>query len=267
MPRPDPRRWGSRVLGVPLIVLTLFGCSAEDERCQVTGADSVAESEVLRESCERAVPEVEALWPGWSGPVPIVRSQSALPPGVAAQVEGSIVPGHPAEADRLLVGPALVERLSPDGLDVVMRHELTHLAMRSTGTAPVPSWASEGLAEYAGYQGVDDDRKDRRGDLRSLRELVDNGGWAGTLPTAADLQDSQTRADAYAAAWLGITVLIDELGPQAVTEAMRPVANERADHRVVHSEAEQTERFLQRLGVSRPWLDQRWLSELERRTA
>lgn len=267
--RPDPRHWSSRALSASLSVMLgvpaiLAGCSSADaERCLVTGAGSAAESQVLRESCERAVPVVEALWPEWSGQVPIVLAQSALPTGVAAQVEGSLVPGEPAEGDRLLIGPDLVGQLSPEGIDVVMRHELTHLAMRGTGTAPLPPWVSEGLAEYIGYEGVTDARRERREDLVSLRRSVDAGAWNGTLPTPAELQNQDTRARAYTAAWLGITVLIEAVGLAAVTEAMRPLEREPS----ALEDGERTDRFLQRVGVQRAWLEDRWRSELERRTA
>lgn len=272
MLRSDPRHWSSRALSAALVLLTLLGCSAaEAERCQVSGADVAAEAEALRESCERAVPAVEALWPEWSGQVvPIVRSQSALPLGVAAQVEDIVAVEDSVESSdrhRLLIGPGLVERLSPEGLDVVMRHELTHLAMRSTGTAPVPRWVSEGLAEWVGYQGVSDDRRDRREDLSSLRASTDAGRWTGTLPTAADLQGSDTRTDAYTAAWLAITILIDELGLEPVIEAMLPPEGDPGEPGSTESEAAGTGRFLHRVGVERPWLDGRWQTELERRTA
>lgn len=273
MRRPDPLRRSLRTLrlslgglslGAVLIALTsLVGCTtAEAERCLVSGAGSAAESDALRESCERVVPVVEALWPGWSGQVPIVRAASKLPPGVAAQVESGAVPGESAPADRLLIGPDVASELSPEGLDVVMRHELSHLAMRSTGTAALPRWASEGLAEYAGYEGVNDARRERRDDLLSLRAAVDEGMWTGTLPDTADLQGSDQRPDAYTAAWLGVTVLIEALGRETVTEAMRPVDGE--PHAL--DEAERTRRFLQRVGVQREWLEDLWRSELERRT-
>lgn len=267
MLRPDPRPCSGRPLGaslaaVLLVLTSLTACStAAAERCLVSGAGSPAESRALREACERAVPAVESLWPGWTGEVPIVRTSSALPPGIAAQVEGRVVPGQPAEEDRLVVGPDVVRQLSPEGLDVVMRHELTHVAMRSTGTAAVPSWASEGLAEYAGYEGVPDDRRERREDLLSLRAAVDAGIWVGALPDPAQLQDPDTRVLAYTAGWLGIVVLIEAFGLDAVTEAMRPVDGAEQ----ARDDQERADAFLQRLGVQREWLEGRWHSELERR--
>lgn len=250
-------------MGAVLLTVTLAGCmTAEPEQCLVTGAVSAAESEALRESCERAAPVVEDLWQGWAGQVPIVRAASPLSPGVAAQVEGGAGPGEQAGEDRLLIGPDVVRQLSPEGLDIVMRHELTHLAMRSTGTAPLPPWVSEGLAEYAGYDGVDDARRERREDLLALRAAVDSGTWTGSLPDRADLQVSGTRAEAYTAAWLGITVLVEAVGLETVTEAMRPVEGEPD----ALGDGERTDRFLQRVGVERGWLEDLWRRELQRRT-
>jgi len=259
-----------------LAVLVLAGCSqGQGTRCEVMDAASTAEADALRESCERAVPTIEELWPAWTGDVPIVVSTSELAPGVAAQVEGRAVSHHPAEEDRVLVGAGVVAQLSPEGLDLVMRHELTHLAMRSTGTAPIPLWASEGLAEWIGYQGVTDERSERAADLQALEAAVSEGRWTRPLPGPAELGNNETRADAYTAAWLAVSILVDEVGLHDVTDAMRPTGGTASDGNGTR-ESEQprsaddvalTQGFLQRVGISREWLEERWHTELALRAA
>src|SRR5690606_38816761 len=116
-------------------------------------------------ACERALPAIGRLWPQWTGSAHIVRSDVPLESGTAAFVEGMARPGEPAQEDRLVVAPGLADELSSAGLDVVLRHELTHLAMRATGTATIPLWVAEGLAEHAGYASVADLRSERREEL------------------------------------------------------------------------------------------------------
>lgn len=224
------RSLGVQALVVPAMLLSallvVVGCStAADSRCRVDGSGPAEELTALREACERALPAIEQVWPQWTGPVHIVRSADPLPAGTAAHVEGTARPGAPAEGDRLVVAPGLTGEVSSAGLDVVLRHELTHVAMRATGTAPIPLWAAEGLAEHVGYASVPDERRHRSAEVTRLRERVKAGTWTGTVPTEDQLHDPGDRADAYTAAWLGIEALIGEHGPAAVTAAMRDPAS------------------------------------------
>lgn len=223
---------------------------------------------LLRQSCQRALPAVARLWPDWAGPVDIEVSDVELEGGVAAYVDGMAREGEPATGDRVVVAPGLTEQLSPDGLDIVVRHELTHLAMRSLGTVALPLWASEGIAMQVGYSGVPDSRRERPGELRALQEHRDRGAWPGTLPDAVQFDDPTQREHAYTAAWLAMGILLGHAGSEQVTTAMRADGSTPpAAKPAVLADHERTEAFLSDLGVSRSWLDARWREELARRAS
>lgn len=238
---------------------------SEPGRCRVLedGPDTVQVAARLRDACERALPTVAGLWPAWTGPAPLLVSATALPPGVAAQVRGRGRAGEPTVEDRIVVAPGLTDRLGDEGLEVVLRHELTHLAMRSTGTMPLPRWLGEGLASHVAYAAVEDDRRHRIPELTRLRARVEAGVRPGALPGAAAFDDAAQRSDADVAAWLAVEVLIVELGREGVVEALQRGAGDPA---VSASDGERTGRVLASLGVSRAWLEERWRAELVRRT-
>ena len=72
--------------------------------------------------------------------------------GVAAATDGPLTPGERAGADRIVLVPGAWASLRPDGRDVVMTHELTHVAVRASTTRAVPLWLSEGFAELVAYE-------------------------------------------------------------------------------------------------------------------
>lgn len=241
-------------------------------RCRVvgpgSGPDPAQELRQLREACERALPAVSRVWPDWTGTARVVVAASELEPGTAAYVEGLARDGEPAQGDRLVVAPGLAAELSDDGLDIVLRHELTHLAMRSTGTAPLPLWATEGIAMHVGYAAVGDARRERRTELERLRTRVESGVWPGTVPAATLFEDPERRAEAYTAAWLGIETLLEHQGADRVTEAMRRQTVLPGPGALAPiTDLDRTAHFLGSLGVGRQWLDERWRAALEDRTS
>lgn len=239
--------------------------SRTSSRCRVVGSrEAAAEVDAVHASCERSVPAVVDVWPGWSGAAVIVLSDSALSPGTGARVEGLVTDGLPAPADRMLVDTGAVAALSETGLDVLLRHELVHVAMRATGSSPVPLWFQEGLASHVGYAGVVDDRAAQLDELRRLQTRRDAGLWPGSAPDEVAFDDPMTRGDAYVAARLAVEVLMDSDGRDAVLavaagdggtdETRRPATDE-----------ERTRWVLRALDRTPQWLDQAWGRELERR--
>lgn len=226
---------------------------------------SDAERVALLESCERAVPVVLEIWPDWEPAVVIERAAEPLPDGIAARVDGLARAGEPTTGDRLLVTPGLTEQLSSEGLDVVLRHELTHLATRSTTTAPAPLWAIEGLAELVAYTPVADDRRDRGADVERLRAAVAAGTWSGTVPEPADFDAASEVSLAYTAAWLAVSALVHSEGRDAVVQAMRPGADPGAPARGTAGldDADRESVFLASLGVTRTELDTLWTTALQ----
>jgi hypothetical protein len=256
----------------PLVTPTTPTPPTTTGRCRVigpgSGPDPAQELTQLRDACERALPAVARVWPDWAGTALVVVGASELESGTAAYVEGLARDGEPAQGDRLVVAPGLTAQLSGEGLDIVLRHELTHLAMRSTGTAPLPLWATEGVAMHVGYASVGDVRRERRLELERLRTRVESGDWPGTVPDATVFEDPERRAEAYTAAWLGIEALLEHEGADRVTETMRRQTEPPGrDDLAPITDPDRTAHFLASLGVSRQWLDERWRAALERRTS
>ena len=73
---------------------------------------------------------------------------------MAAATDGPLTPGEHAGADRIVLVPGAWSSLRPDGRDVVMTHELTHVTVRASTTRSVPVWLSEGFAELVAYQPI-----------------------------------------------------------------------------------------------------------------
>jgi hypothetical protein len=102
--------------------------------------------------------------------------------GVTAGEGGK--PTGSAPASRVLVNPDAWATLALDSWQVVMDHELTHVATRLWNTASTPIWLSEGAADYSGYQdsGIPLTRV-----LRDTKTAAAQPGFdAGVLPTGAD---------------------------------------------------------------------------------
>jgi hypothetical protein len=176
------------------------------------------------------------VWgPGWSSHVvlltPATAAQFAALLGrrgdqgldqVAAVTVGSTVSGTRAGGDRVVINPSTFGALQPDGRRVVITHELTHVAIRSSTTRPAPLWLSEGMADYVGYLGLGLPRS--RVAAPWLAE-VRAGTSPRRLPSDADFDPARTRiAPAYAAAWLACSRLADRYGQARLIAFYRAVA-------------------------------------------
>lgn len=258
--RPAPARAGPAPSPGPARLPPSSRCRVLEPR-----AEDSEETSTLLDACERALPTVAGLWPTWTGTARLIVSPTDLPPGVAAQVQGRARAGEPAVEDRIVVAPGLTDRLSGEGLDVVLRHELTHLAMRSTATMALPRWLSEGLASHAGYAAVEDGRRHRLPELTRLRARVEAGTWPDALAGPAPLEDVEERSETDVAAWLAVEILLAEVGHDRVVEALHGPAGT-PDTGDLDDEG-RTRQVLASLGVSRSWLEEEWRAELVRRTS
>jgi hypothetical protein len=142
---------------------------------------------------------------------------------VAAITQGVIEPGRRAQGDRVVINPDAFTSLQPVGRRVVITHELTHVAARSSTTSPAPIWLTEGMADYIGYSGLNLSRG------RVASELVAQvraGKVPSTLPTNADFDPSRTKiAPSYSSAWLAVTRLVDLFGQAKTIAFYRAVAS------------------------------------------
>jgi hypothetical protein len=135
-----------------------------------------------------------------------------------------------------VVNPATFGTLQPDGRRVVITHELTHVAIRSSTTRPAPLWLSEGMADYVGYLGLGLPRSRVAAPWLSR---VRAGTAPRRLPSDADFDPAHTRiAPAYAAAWLACSRLADRYGQARLVAFYRAVAGAAPQGRSTHGTAQ-----------------------------
>ncbi|MFI5617326.1 hypothetical protein [Streptomyces sp. NPDC051567] len=184
--------------------------------------------EAVAAGTDRAVGAASAAWPRpWAGrvvvlvPASLERMAELLGGepdayrGLGAVTTGRAGAG-PGPADRVVINPQGYAELSERGRQIVLTHEVTHVATRAATSATTPLWLSEGFADWAAYRGSDITperaapalgRAVRRGELPG--SLPDEGAFAfGTDPEAA--------ARAYEGAWLACRLIAARWGEDAL---------------------------------------------------
>jgi hypothetical protein len=182
---------------------------------------------------------------------------------VAAVTQGVIDPGQRAQGDRIVINPKAFTALQPNGRRVVVTHELTHVAARSSTTREVPIWLSEGMAEYVAYSGLDLPRERVAGELLAL---VRRGKGPKALPAAADFDPSRTTiALSYSQSWLAVSRLVDLYGQARVVAFYRAVAGgQTVDHAGrLDPEAMAAQAFPRSLGVTEAQFVDGWKRYLQ----
>ncbi|MBM9460587.1 hypothetical protein JK386_11790 [Nocardioides sp. zg-536] len=116
-------------------------------------------------------------------------------------------PDAPVAAYRIFLNPRVLAQ--PDGvLGRLVRHELTHVALRGRGLG-APLWLSEGIAEYVSVQAVDRSRRGVNDDaLRVAASAVD-------LPGAAEFAGPDATGW-YAVSWWVCEYVAGNHGEQAL---------------------------------------------------
>ncbi|MDP9241191.1 MAG: hypothetical protein M3O55_11255, partial [Actinomycetota bacterium] len=181
-----------------------------------------------------AVPGVTAVWGSdWDGKVVVLvpDTQAELSRIIAdgtdlsqiaavatTQLAGSS--GSPA-ADRVIVNPPNFAKLGSLGRQVVLRHEITHVATRQATSGSTPTWLAEGFADYIGYLGSGVPV------LSAGRELavdVRAGRLSATLPTNADFGGTNARLpQVYEMSWLACRLIAVSVGPAGLVRFYRTV--------------------------------------------
>ncbi|GAA3426587.1 hypothetical protein ACWDTT_18685 [Streptosporangium sandarakinum] len=119
-----------------------------------------------------------------------------------------------ADAGRVIVLPSGYARLSGTGRDVVLAHELTHVATGATRGGRVPVWLSEGFADYVGYRDAGIATATAAAELAAE---VREGRLPARLPGPADFAaGAPRRAQAYEEAWLACRYVAQRYGERAL---------------------------------------------------
>ncbi|MFI9590715.1 hypothetical protein [Nonomuraea sp. NPDC052265] len=124
-----------------------------------------------------------------------------------------------ADGARVIVVPGSFARLTPTGRDVVLTHELTHVA---AGTDRLPVWLYEGFADYVAYRDaglpIRTAAAELAAEVRAGRLPSELPGPAAFAPTAAD---PGRLARAYQEAWMACRFLADRFGDGTLVRLYR----------------------------------------------
>ena len=203
-----------------------------DPRVLVAADRSVGTARATAQRVVRGIEVVRRTLPSWRGPVvvEVPGSASALdealgvPRGtyagvaaVTASVDGSPDPDAPVH---VYVNPDVSRGLRSAGAQVVMSHELTHLATGAAGS-PVDPWLLEGFADWVALRDVSLPDSTTLG---LAIALVGREGVPDRLPGPAEFD---TRAAdlqaAYEQAWLACRILAERLGADGLVRLYRRV--------------------------------------------
>ncbi|WP_248959405.1 hypothetical protein [Sphaerisporangium perillae] len=124
-----------------------------------------------------------------------------------------------AAADHVIVEPRSFARLTGTGRDVVLAHELTHVAMGAAMDGRTPKWLVEGFADYVGYlhAGLPVARA-----AAELAEEVRAGAPPEALPGPGAFAAGSARlAQAYEEAWLACRYVAGRFGERALVTLYR----------------------------------------------
>jgi hypothetical protein len=130
-----------------------------------------------------------------------------------------------AVGNRILVNPANYAKLGPTGRQVVLTHEITHVATRDATGPDTPVWLIEGFADYVGYlpSGVPTHVV-----ATELRRAVQAGHAPTSLPGDAAFDgDNATLAQAYEKAWLACRLIAARHGRHGLVRFYRDVGDVR----------------------------------------
>ncbi|GAA4555695.1 hypothetical protein GCM10023193_02820 [Planotetraspora kaengkrachanensis] len=180
-------------------------------------AGSVRQAAEVASVADRAGRTVARVW----GPVDAV----VLVPGTEAQAAELAAPAHVegfaafAGVGRVIVDPSGFGRLSAIGRQVVLTHELTHVATGAALGGDMPAWLVEGFADYVGYL---DAPLTVRAVAAELAEEVRAGSPPRELPGRSMFQAGSARLpQAYEEAWLACRYIAERFGEPALVHLYR----------------------------------------------
>jgi hypothetical protein len=186
------------------------------------------EAEATAQRATRGIAVVRRVLPQWRGPVVVeVPASSADLDEALGQAAGTYagiaavtaIVGTDNGGDapvHVFVNPDVTDGLRRAGAQVVMSHELVHVATDAARRGP-ETWLLEGFADYVALR--DTGLPDRTTLGRAIA-AVRRDGVPRALPTAADFdtraRDLQAR---YEEAWLACRIIAERLGERALVAA------------------------------------------------
>ncbi|GAA3802130.1 hypothetical protein GCM10022226_22430 [Sphaerisporangium flaviroseum] len=124
-----------------------------------------------------------------------------------------------AGTDRVIIEPRSFARLTGAGRDVVLAHELTHVATGAATDGRTPKWLMEGFADYVGYLQAGIPVASAAAELAAE---VRAGRLPAALPGADAFSAGSARlAQAYEEAWLACRYVAGRFGERALVTLYR----------------------------------------------
>lgn len=183
----------------------------------------------IADTVDLAVPAVSDAWPRpWTRRVVVLvpdsvedmagllGSPEASYRGIAAVTTGEVggTGKRPAIADRVIVNPQAYATLGSFGQRIVLTHETTHVATRTSTSTATPVWLSEGFADWTAYRG-----EERTADTIApeLAAAVRSGETPAGLPADPDFGfdgDPAKLAGAYEGGWLACELIAERWGKE-----------------------------------------------------
>ena len=189
---------------------------------------TVAEMRKLADEADLAVHDVDEVWTGEWSQQPLVllpRSQADMATiidsdgaglaQIAAVTTGAFEAGL-SRGDRIVINPASWKTLDALGRLVVLTHEMTHVATRSSSVQSVPIWLSEGFADYVAYRATPVPTAIVASDIfRKVRA----GKAPDHLPDGADFDAARGDiASSYESAWLACRMISEQYGEKKLVK-------------------------------------------------
>jgi hypothetical protein len=188
---------------------------------------------ILR-TADAAVPRVSGVWRDWPGRVVVLVPDSTTElrrvvehagdlSQIAAVASADVgVDGGPPAGERVAINPAPFRSLSDFGRQVVLQHEITHVATRDVTSTNTPYWLAEGFADYVGYL---DSGATVRSAARELGADVRAGRLPKALPGERDFAGDNPRlAQSYELAWLACRLIAERVGRDGLVRFYRAVS-------------------------------------------
>lgn len=198
----------------------------------VAVAGTSAEAAAYSRRAQRAVPVVRRVLPGWRPRLvlEVPDSEQGLDSAlgtpadtydniaaVTASVDGSLTPRSPLH---VFVNPEVFGTLRGAGAQVVISHEVTHVAVVAPLSA-MPVWLLEGFADYVALRDVDLPLSTTAG---QIIEQVRRDGPPSRLPGPNQLDPAVPRLGAaYESAWLACRVLVQRSSEAQLVSLYRSV--------------------------------------------
>ncbi len=207
----------------------------------------------------QAIPAVNRVWgAGWHRRVVVlvpadadelsqVIEESGDLSGMAAFTSADLPHGGQPVGKRVVVNPDAYGELSPYGRQVVLTHEITHVATgppfttrhipeassgerrsaRDVTSGATPYWLAEGFADYVAYRATGASAK------RAAHELaqdVKDGDLPDRLPEWADFRPSNPNlAQAYQESWLACKLIVARSDEATLVRLYRTLSRAKGD--------------------------------------